>query len=160
MKFLLLFVSVVFFGNAFAQDAVCLTDKKRFSFQGETLIDHQTHLIWKRCSEGMRWNGSKCTGEIALLSLTEAKSAAKKAGDGWRVPTAGELYSLLINPCTGKATHSKLFTDIQDLGENSAPYWSSSAAEGLPHFYYYIDFIHARADAHSSGFALGARLVK
>lgn len=94
------------------------------------------------------------------MSLTEAKKAAKKAKNGWRIPTVGELYSLLLNPCTRKATRRNPFTDIHDFGENSAPYWSSSSAQGLPNFYYYIDFMDGHADAHSSGFALGVRLVK
>lgn len=160
MKFLLIFVSVVFCCNALAETASCLSNKKRFLFQGENIIDQQTHLTWKRCSEGMAWNGTKCTGEITLMKLAEAKNTAKISGKGWRVPTVEELYSLLLNPCTGKATHKEILTDIHDIGENSAPYWTSSKAEVLPNFYYYIDFMSGQVDAHSSGFSLAVRLVK
>lgn len=94
-----------------------------------------------------------------MMSLTEAENTSKKIGHQWRVPTGEELYSLLTNPCTGKPTKS-ILTDIHDLGENSAPYWTSTQAEGIPGFYYYIDFIHNIADAHSDGFSLAVRLVK
>lgn len=71
---------------------------------GAEVRDVQTGLVWQRCSVGQSWNGSMCAGEAQKFNFDEAQA---QAGNGWRVPTARELHSL-IQCSTG-------FKDTEDL---------------------------------------------
>lgn len=145
--------------NLIAAPASCIAEAKRFTFHNESIIDHQTNLTWRRCSEGMMWNGKTCIGESTLMTQAEATERVIESGEHWRLPTIDELYSLFTNPCTGEPTRHTL-SDIRDMGENSAPYWSSTQVEDIQNFYYYVDLLHGYVDAHSGGFSLAVRLVR
>lgn len=66
---------------------------------GAEVIDQRTRLAWPRCVEGMRWTGSTCAGEPALVSHAEAiaLAAARSKADGrpWRLPRVNELRRLV-----------------------------------------------------------------
>lgn len=57
--------------------------------------DAATGLIWKRCVQGMAWNGSLCEGKAAvgawMTMVNHANEVAHKEGKHWRMPTAQEL---------------------------------------------------------------------
>ena len=68
---------------------------------GQEVADAQTGLTWRRCTEGMVFSGSTCTG--AYLRLThEAALAHARDQAGWRLPNVKELQTLVdksrINP--------------------------------------------------------------
>ncbi|MGZ5892000.1 MAG: Lcl C-terminal domain-containing protein [Caldimonas sp.] len=68
------------------------------SADGQLVTDSTSGLVWRRCAEGMKWNGSICAGKPLKYSFAGAKAAASAAaadGKGWRVPTKEELLSLV-----------------------------------------------------------------
>ncbi|MBS0448268.1 MAG: DUF1566 domain-containing protein [Proteobacteria bacterium] len=56
-------------------------------------------LVWRRCVEGMTFDGTTCTGTPLALGWTDAlahvQQEAAAAGIAWRLPNAKELGSLL-----------------------------------------------------------------
>jgi hypothetical protein len=61
---------------------------------GAEVLDEQTDLIWKRCLEGMIWNGVQCEGSPKnTFALSALGDAADKAP--WRVPNIKELFSIV-----------------------------------------------------------------
>ena len=65
------------------------------SVDGTEVVDHQTGLVWLRCSEGMYWNGHVCTGTPGRFSRDAAFQRAISAGILWRVPNQDELKSIV-----------------------------------------------------------------
>jgi hypothetical protein len=70
------------------------------SADNQEVLDTTTNLTWRRCTEGMEWNGKTCIGNPLKVKLENAKaiatSAAAATGKAWRVPTKEELKSLLL----------------------------------------------------------------
>lgn len=104
-----------------------------YSADGAEVADSTTGLIWQRCSEGMLWSGSTCTGTATSYTqhqaaLTIAKTQATASGKPWRLPNVKEL------------------TSITKLGVSTAPsidavafpvtspgwFWTSSPTVGSP----------------------------
>ncbi|MFZ4538263.1 DUF1566 domain-containing protein [Propionivibrio sp.] len=58
-----------------------------------------TGLIWRRCAEGMVFEGGTCTGEARRFNyeqaLQHAKSESSRTGIAWRVPDKLELASII-----------------------------------------------------------------
>jgi hypothetical protein len=68
------------------------------SADGQQVTDSSSGLVWRRCAEGMAWNGKACAGKPLRVKLAGAKAAARTAaGDGkaWRLPTRDELRALV-----------------------------------------------------------------
>jgi hypothetical protein len=92
---------------AVAADAVSASSAKpeaaRFqvSPDGQEVADTQTHLVWRRCVEGMSYDGSTCKGKPRKYKFGDAKKAAAAAGAGWRVPTKDELVALVAKTKKG-----------------------------------------------------------
>lgn len=63
------------------------------SADGQEVTDSTTKLVWKRCVEGMKWDGKTCGGKATKLKLADAKDMTK--GGNWRLPTKDELAGLL-----------------------------------------------------------------
>lgn len=85
---------------------------------GGNLTDSRTGLTWKRCAEGQSWAGSACLGAAGSYSWAEAR---KLALDGWRIPDADELLTLV------EWTKSRPAIDTANFpGTPSAPFWSAS----------------------------------
>ncbi|MBN2752973.1 MAG: DUF1566 domain-containing protein [Rhodospirillaceae bacterium] len=132
-----------------------------FVVRGGFVTDQKSNLVWKRCAVGMNWNAdeSRCTGEPEGLDQEAARRAAKNAGEEWRVPTGGELETLLFDTCQGPKIDSMAFPSISssDFGEG-ANFWTST--EALPGMFYYFEFMNGYADMHSAGFKLSVLLVR
>lgn len=136
------------------------TPKSRFVFKGGEAFDQTTKLTWDRCSVGTSWNGSKCTGSVKLIPLDVANDMALKRGNGWRVPAIEELAGIVELKCTDPAINTKVFPGVDDFGENSAPYWSSTQIKQMPGLFYFVDFLCGDVDGHTKGFSLAVRLVR
>jgi Protein of unknown function (DUF1566) len=68
------------------------------SSNGHEVIDTTTQLIWRRCAEGMTWNGRACEGTLSLYSVSgaiaHARAQSAASGVVWRVPSLKELLSV------------------------------------------------------------------
>ncbi|MBI3899431.1 MAG: DUF1566 domain-containing protein [Gammaproteobacteria bacterium] len=136
------------------------TPTSRFILREGEAFDQKTKLTWSRCSLGTTWKkDAGCVGTAKLLYLEEAKQAAQKLGNGWRVPTIEELYSIVEHDCSNPAINTVIFPNVKNLGEG-APYWSVTAIKELPPLIYYVDFLNGEVDGHTKGFFLAARLVR
>jgi len=66
---------------------------------GNEVTDQKTGLIWRRCAEGMIYNGSTCTGSPSLFTdqeaLAHAASQANNTGIAWRLPNVRELSTIV-----------------------------------------------------------------
>jgi len=132
---------------------------KRFTVKGDEAFDSKTGLTWKRCSVGMRMEKGGCAGEKAYLGLDRAIQSAKAEGNGWHVPSGGELESLIDVSCGSPVVDVSVFPDIQPDDEGFAKYWTTNEV-GAANLIYYFDFMTGRADGHSRGFQLAVRLVR
>jgi hypothetical protein len=65
------------------------------SADGQEVVDQTTKLTWKRCAEGLKWDGKACKGKLLRFKYREAKEHATQAGSGWRLPTREELTGLV-----------------------------------------------------------------
>lgn len=65
------------------------------SSDGNDVTDNTTHLVWRRCVEGLKWNGRACDGKLMKFFYHEAKKRASDSG-GWRLPTREELESIVV----------------------------------------------------------------
>jgi len=71
----------------------------RVSEDGAEVIDTAMHLAWRRCAEGLKWNGRTCEGKPMKFYYQEAKKHAAEAavaGKAWRLPTRDELVGLVV----------------------------------------------------------------
>lgn len=94
----------------------------RFSYSadGSEVIDNETSLIWRRCSEGQSWSGGTCAGTATGFGF-EQGAAHVQTQAGWRLPNVKELNSILDRSKTAPAIDSEVFPAT---GLNW--YWSST----------------------------------
>jgi alpha-tubulin suppressor-like RCC1 family protein len=115
----------------------------RLSIGTGTLLDTNTGLMWKRCSEGQTWDlvDEVCKGpnNSPLAATYTWKDALQRAQDvnrpqgdplkvgedlgysDWRVPNRNELASLVEHQCSSPAINAAVFPNtVADY------YWSSS----------------------------------
>lgn len=92
-----------------------------------------TNLSWQRCSLGQHFDDGTCHGAAQKLDWAGAQQAASAAGHGWRLPTQGELESLVLSYCSAPATDTTAFPKTP-----SSWYWTSSTdgAQGA----WFVDF--------------------
>jgi hypothetical protein len=65
----------------------------RYSIEGATVYDKKTNLTWARCSVGQEWRGAAgCAGGARRFTFDAAQ---RLGGGGWRVPSEGELSTLV-----------------------------------------------------------------
>src|SRR6186997_2310995 len=43
------------------------------SSDGQEVTDTTTKLAWRRCAEGLRWDGKECSGKLKTFKYPEAK---------------------------------------------------------------------------------------
>lgn len=73
---------------------------RRFVARQGEVLDTQTRLIWRRCSEGQAWDAvsRSCTGKARGFtwsgSFARARAVADATGQAWRVPNVKEMASL------------------------------------------------------------------
>lgn len=68
--------------------------ENRYRANGDEVLDSQTDIVWKRCAEGMSWNGTTCTGTpLEIRGYREALRYLQSHTDG-RLPSIDELATL------------------------------------------------------------------
>lgn len=104
-----------------------------FSADGKEVTDTVSGLVWRRCAEGMQWNGSTCAGEASkffrlndVLRHSHAEAAATKLA--WRVPAIAELETLVnLNFDGGLGERGTAGNDMLAFpGTPVATFWSST----------------------------------
>ena len=90
-------IKAAFFALAFATALTAQAeDRFKVSADGQEVTDSTTSLVWRRCVEGMSWDGAKCNGKAKKLNFPAAnKLATSQTTPGWRVPTKEELLGLV-----------------------------------------------------------------
>lgn len=108
----------------FATGASQAQGRFTISADGQEVSDATTRLTWRRCAEGMRWDGKACSGKSLKYTYAAAKERAKSAGDGgkgWRIPSRDELVAL-VDP----AARRKPRIDADAFPQTpSAQFWAS-----------------------------------
>lgn len=95
-----------------------------YSVDGAEVIDSQTSLVWRRCSEGQVWNENTCQGTARVFTYDQTVEWVLTQ-NGWRLPNIRELYSLVVE---------KGWTNIDStVFPNTPPYFfrSSSTVSGI-----------------------------
>jgi hypothetical protein len=95
------------------------------SSDGQEVTDATTRLTWRRCPEGLRWDGKTCAGKLAKFTYAAAKkvaaSAAKDDGKRWRIPARDELLALV-----DQTSKKKPRIDAQAFPKTpNAPFWAT-----------------------------------
>jgi len=137
-------------------------DPARFALDEDEATDRTTGLVWKRCSAGLEWLGEKdgCGGQMIGATPDGAGAIARKAGVGWRVPTADELLSLVTRNCGEPAIDKRIFPDVAlDPGGEGSLYWTITEA-GMLDMLVTVDFRDGTYDMHSRGLTYFVRLVR
>ena len=99
-------------------------DRFTISSNGQDVTDTTSKLVWRRCAEGLRWDGKTCAGKVKTFKYPEAKEAAAAAAKGdakaWRIPTRDELVALV-----DKTAKKKPRIDVKAFHETPAkPFWA------------------------------------
>lgn len=113
------------------------------SADGQEVLDTSTQLSWRRCAEGLRWDGKTCSGKLAKFSYAGAKQqaagAAKAGAKAWRIPSKDELLGLVDKASKKKPridgdafpnTPSTLFWATRPGTDDNLNAWLISFANG------------------------------
>ena len=116
-----------------------------YSADGSEVTDSISGLTWRRCSEGMAWSGSTCTGTAATYThegaLQRAASEAT-ASKAWRLPNVLELSSITK---AGEAVNPSIDTTAFP-GTPSSYFWSSSPYVGNSSYAWVVSFYDGVVD--------------
>ena len=108
------------------------------SADGQEVTDTTTKLVWRRCAEGLAWDGKTCKGKLAKYKFGAAKAAVAGVGKGWRIPSREELVGLVdltrkkprIDPIAFPATPSLPFWATKPGSTDDLNAWLVSFANG------------------------------
>ena len=136
----------VYYALRLVRGAPAIAAEWLVSADGQEVKDSRSGLVWRRCAEGMVWNGSTCGGTPGTFTWAEALLQAKAAsakGVGWRLPNIKELSSLVddgrINPA------------IDPAGFPATPatwFWSSTPDAGDAAYSWYVNFGNGYSGHH------------
>lgn len=149
------------------------TTRYQISSDGQEVTDTWVNLVWRRCAEGLVWDGSVCSGTAPALyshasALLRAGSEAASSSKAWRLPSVKELESIVNYgiPNPGPTLDSSVFpTDgllqySAGSGWSSYYFWTATALAGntASAWAIYFGFGGAYNADRSNSFAL--RLVR
>ncbi|MBK9359642.1 MAG: DUF1566 domain-containing protein [Rubrivivax sp.] len=106
-----------------------------FNSTGDEVTDTRTGLVWRRCVEGMTWNGSTCTGASRTFTHEGALAHAQSQA-GWRLPSVKDLGSIADRRRMTPALDTAVFPAV-----SSGYFWTTTPLVGSP-----SDAWHVRAD--------------
>jgi Protein of unknown function (DUF1566) len=128
---------------------------------GSEILDSLTGLIWQRCTVGMNWNGTTCTGAAnsyswrGALSYTQALSDSYSNEKKWRLPNIAELYSIADHSKDSPAINTQWFPQTP-----AAWTWSSSPNVQTANEAWFIDFSVGISGSDSIESAFPIRMVR
>lgn len=116
-------------------------------------------LVWRRCVEGMAWDGNTCTGTPLTLTHEEAlQYAAQQAaatGVAWRVPSVKELNWIVDREEPAPPIKHFVFPNTP-----GRPTWTSSPEVRRPGQAWAIDFSAGAVLQHARSERLVLRLAR
>jgi len=123
-----------------------------------TITDHQTGLMWKRCLEGQK--GKNCQNDKAQsYTWSKAFEYAKKhkfaTYSDWRIPKRKELASIIEHQCYLPAINSTLFPN-----EQGSFVWSSSQLDNDMYKIWTVYFKYGVDIAKDKDYIFHVRLVR
>jgi Protein of unknown function (DUF1566) len=127
------------------------------SADGQEVTDSATSLVWRRCAEGMQWNGNECAGDAKMLWWNDAVAHAKaqaKGGKAWRLPTLPELSGIVDKTQPPPMIDPKAFPNAPAMH-----YWSSQVGKAS-HEAHYVYFITGTTDFDRKDTPFFVRLVR
>ena len=119
-----------------AGDLVETTPSAEFTpLEGGAVVRHErTDLEWRRCPEGMNWNGSGCDGNASRMNWQTALQHAHDSQE-WRLPNINELNSIVELCRRWPAVNQRVFPDTPSSNFGSAsPYPGSLDRAWRVHF--------------------------
>jgi hypothetical protein len=128
---------------ALAATASQAQDRYTISADGNEVTDTTSRLVWKRCAEGLHWDGKACSGKLMKFKYAEAKQhlASTTGGNAqaWRIPTLSELKTLvdkkakkkpLIDPAAFPDTPKQQFWATRPGTDDDLNAWLVNFANG------------------------------
>ena len=142
-------------GFVFAASTVCAADvpspaNMGLSDDGAYVLDVRAQVAWRRCVEGMLWNGKTCDGMPLLLNHAEAMALARDAEKRdlhLRVPRATELQGLVHKVTSPPGLDPVLFP-----GSPRGWHWSatSSVSTARVNQYDYGNIVQGRNEQNAN----------
>jgi Protein of unknown function (DUF1566) len=130
------------------------------SADGQEVTDSTTRLTWRRCAEGLRWDGKACSGKLMKYKYGEAKDAAADAAKGaakaWRIPAKDELVALL-----DKTAKKKPRIDVDAFPQTpSLPFWAIRPGTDDDLNAWLVNFANGRVSGNAGQRKFPLRLVR
>ena len=129
------------------------------SADGSEATDQGTGLIWRRCPEGMNWDGLTCAGEAVTFTyeaaLRQAAVQAGSTGIAWRLPDINELSSIIDRNRINSAIDPKTFPSTP-----AGWFWSASPYSGSSGLAWYVNFINGAVNFYFRPHSIHVRLVR
>jgi hypothetical protein len=124
-----------------------------------TATQNRTGLMWKRCIQGLQWDGITCNSTVTSFSWGEALNASvlhKFAGySDWRLPNKNELESIVEERCVSPSINARVFP--------ATPltfHWTSTPYAGLMTGAWSVDFGYGVVTATDKSGKIAVRLVR
>lgn len=127
---------------------------------GHEVVDNRTGLTWRRCAEGLAFNGSTCAGSRWVFTHDTALAHARDQA-GWRLPNVKELQTLVDKSQMAPSIDTSAFP-----GTPAVWFWTStpvafdSPLAWIVHFSNGGGVYLARRELYESGDGGGLRLVR
>jgi hypothetical protein len=129
------------------------------SADGLEVTDQKTGLIWRRCAEGLLWNGSTCTGTALTFTHESALARAKEVSGltavAWRLPNIKELASIADKSLSNPAIDATAFPATP-----ANVFWSASPYIGYPAYAWNVYFLNGYVNYYSRTNTYYVRLVR
>ncbi len=113
-----------------------------------------TGLEWQRCARGQEWNGSECTGAADIFTWREALIDAGDQ-DGWRLPNAKELGSLVERCADAPAINQQVFPNAP-----GAAFFSATPAAVDPETAWVVHYLSGNDNPVGKHLVAHVRLVR
>jgi Protein of unknown function (DUF1566) len=129
------------------------------SADGQEVTDSATGLVWRRCAEGLSWNGKECDGDAMTFSFDKAaahaQATAASSKKAWRVPKLDELMKIV--------DRTKPAPTIDPLAFPNTPaiqFWTSTVNAKEAHRAHFVFFASGLSNEEVKVMPLHLRLVR
>ena len=142
-----------------------IANRYRVLGDGSEVLDTKTKLIWKRCVEGMKWDGKTCTGKAetyihdSAVKLAEKQATSEKV---WRLPEVSELKGLIVKKKGDLAINQEVFpaTPNERVWSGESLNSPITLVYGTANHRVYVDYALAREGSNPANYVYAVRLVR